>query len=55
MLALNLMVLNDSKLFILNALCILLNKTGKGNRSTFFPISPRPDFESWIFSQLLTN
>jgi len=29
-----------------------VNKTGKGNRSTFFPISPRPGFESWIFSQL---
>jgi hypothetical protein len=45
------MVLNDSKLFIFNALCVFVNKTGKGSRSTFFPISPRPDFEFCIFSQ----
>jgi hypothetical protein len=49
--AFSLMVLNDSKLFISNALCIFVNKTGKGYRSTFFPTSPHPGFETWIFSQ----
>jgi hypothetical protein len=48
----NLMVLNAFKLSILHGLSVFVNKTGKGNRSTFFPISPRPGFESWIFSQL---
>jgi hypothetical protein len=48
----NLMVLNAFKLSILHGLSVFVNKTGKGNRSTFFPISPRPGFKSWIFSQL---
>jgi len=34
------MVLNASKLFILHGCCVFVNKTGKGSRSTFFPISP---------------
>ena len=46
------MVLNAFKLSILHGLSVFVNKTGKGNRSTFFPISPRPGFESWIFSRL---
>jgi hypothetical protein len=49
------MVLNAFKLSILHGLSVFVNKTGKGNRSTFFPISPRPGFESWIFSHLSFN
>jgi hypothetical protein len=45
--------MNASKLSILHSLCIFVDKAGKGSRSTFFPISPRPGFESWISSQLL--
>jgi hypothetical protein len=48
----NLMVMNASKLSILHSLCIFVDKAGKGNRSTFFPISPHPGFGSWISSRL---
>jgi len=37
-------------LSILHGLLELASKAEKGSRSTFFPISPRPVFESWIFS-----
>jgi len=50
----NLTVMNVSKLSILHSLCIFVDKAAKGSRSTFFPISPRPGFESWIYSQLLS-
>jgi hypothetical protein len=45
-------VLNGSKLFILNALCIFVNKTEKGYRSTFFLHPPHPGFENEFFRNL---
>jgi len=36
-------------------LCFFVYETEKGSRSTFSPISPRPVFESCIFSHLPLN
>jgi hypothetical protein len=47
----NLMAMSLSKLPILRGIRGFVCKTEKGNRSAFSPISPRPVFESWIFSQ----
>jgi hypothetical protein len=45
------MAMSPSKLPTPRGIRGFVCETDKGNRSTFSPISPRPVFGSWIFSQ----